>query len=461
MRRAWLCLALVCLTSCREGPPAPGASAGADATSARPASSAAASADALCEHGVLATICTKCNPRLAPVFQAKGDWCAEHGLPESVCPICHPEKGGRPSQDVAPAADAKNAAPADKTKVRFKSAAIAEQVGIETVDATTSDAATSITAPAKVVYDATKLAHVKARAAGVVQALRVDIGARVKKGQALAVVESGQVGADRSKIPGAAARVTAAEDELKRKKDLEGEGITSRSQVVQAEKELAEAKSELAALSASVAVIGKAAPGIGGYIVESPLDGVVTIREPTIGEVVDVNTLLFEVVDTSRVWVELDVAETELREAAVGRKVALTFDGLPGREMSGTIEYLAPAVDPQTRTAKARLSLQNPDGALRANLFGRARILNETAKKAVVVPRNAVQRARDKQVVFVKLAIDSYETRHVRVGEPIGEDRVQILEGVAAGEPVVTTGSFLLKTETLKESIGAGCCEVD
>lgn len=426
-----------------------------------PAAAPATASDALCEeHGVLESICTKCNPKLIPVFKAKGDWCEEHGFPESVCPSCHPEKGGRPDRDVS-AKPSKSGAPADKTKIRFKSAAIAKQAGIETVDASVSESTSALSVPAKVVYDATKLAHVKARAPGVVRSLKVDVGAKVKKGDPLAVLESGQVGADRSRISGAAARVKAAEEELERKRKLATEGISTRASVALAEKEVAEARSELAALSASVAVVGKAAPGVGGYVVEAPLDGVVTVREPTVGELVESNALLFEVVDTTRVWIELDVPESNLASLTAGQAVAITLDALPGRELTGKIDYIAPLVDPQTRTGKARVSLPNPTGALRANLYGKARILTEDARTSVVVPSNAVQRARDQSVVFVKLADDLYETRHVKVGPGGNEQSVEILEGVSAGEPVVTTGSFLLKTETLKESIGAGCCEVD
>src|SRR5687767_579282 len=75
---------------------------GAKEPTDRPAASATAAEGEICpEHGVLMAICTKHNPKLIPVFQAKGDWCAEHGFPESVCPICHPERGGRPAASVA------------------------------------------------------------------------------------------------------------------------------------------------------------------------------------------------------------------------------------------------------------------------------------------------------------------------------------------------------------------------
>src|SRR5690349_15458438 len=97
------------------------------AKGAKPAAAAAAADGEICkEHGVLESICTKCNPKLIPVFQAKGDWCPEHGFPESVCPICHPERGGRPAADVGT-----DGAPADGTKVRLKATDTARIAGIE------------------------------------------------------------------------------------------------------------------------------------------------------------------------------------------------------------------------------------------------------------------------------------------------------------------------------------------
>jgi cobalt-zinc-cadmium efflux system membrane fusion protein len=117
-------------------------------------------------------------------------------------------------------------------------------------------------------------------------------------------------------------------------------------------------------------------------------------------------------------------------------------------------------VDPRTRTAKARVPLENPDGTLRANLFGQARIAASEARSALSVPRTAVQQAAGTTFVFVRLTSTEFETRRVKLGDGDATS-VEVLSGVKAGEDVVTTGSFLLKTETSKENIGAGCCETD
>jgi len=104
--------------------------------------------------------------------------------------------------------------------------------------------------------------------------------------------------------------------------------------------------------------------------------------------------------------------------------------------------------------------LANADGALRANMYGRASIAAGGAAAGVEVPRSAVQRANGAEVVFVRLSDTLYETRRVDCGARV-DDWVYVTRGVTPGEDVVTVGSFLLKTETLKGSIGAGCCELE
>jgi cobalt-zinc-cadmium efflux system membrane fusion protein len=185
---------------------------------------------------------------------------------------------------------------------------------------------------------------------------------------------------------------------------------------------------------------------------------VVTQRHATVGNMVGLDQALFQIVDTSVMWAELDVPEHELAQVAVGQEVVVTLDDPGDRELAGTISYLAPEIDAHTRTARARVALANPGGLLRANQFGQARVVVSGAHEVVAVPRAAVQRAKGVPFVFVRLAEDEYEARRVQVGAAEGEV-VEITKGVRPGEEVVTQGSFLLKTETLKDSIGAGCCD--
>ena len=424
-------------------------------TTTTAATATATAADMCAEHGVLEAICTKCHPKLIPVFQAKDDWCAEHGFPMSVCPIHHPERGGRPE-----AAVAIDEAPASGTKIRFRSLETARDAGIEVVPASAGMEGAGVFATATLMADASSVAVVNARAAGVVRAIRADVGSRVARGAPLAVLESSEVGADRSRLQAARARASVAEANYLREKELHEKGVSALREVEEAQREWEAAKADVAAASSSLGMIGTGGGPAGTYTLQAPIGGFVTRRTATVGTLVDTHDALFEIVDTARLWADIDVPEAHALGIRPGQRVVLRVDGLPGREFQGTLQFVSPVIDVQTRTSKARAALENRDGLLRANMYAKARILDERNGPSVLVPKTAVQEAMGVQLVFVQLSQDTYETRRVRT-TPADHGMVAIAADVRPGERVVTTGSFLLKTETLKESIGAGCCEVE
>lgn len=416
-----------------------------------PAAQRAVEAEVCAEHGVLEAVCTKCNPALEAVFQAKGDWCREHGFPMSFCPIHHPERGGRPLNAVR-----SDGAPPDGLKIRFKTRDTAKMAGLEVAPARRSQDAGGVEAVARLTWDGTRHALVTARVAGVVQEVVADLGARVEEGAVLAVLQSAAVAGDRSAYAAAKQRLDAATESVARKRSLYDSGVVSKSDLARAEQDLAQARAEAGALAAGLGVVGWGTAQ--GYSVASPLAGVVTRRDVTIGMAVDAGAPMFEVVDPSTLWAEIDVPETEISLVSVGQAASVRVDGVEERVWTGTVSYVAPSIEPETRTTLARVALDNADGALRANMYGEARIAVGVDREVLVVPSAAVQRAKDVDLVFVKLADDVYETRRVRVIARQG-DTVWLSKGVEADELVVTEGSFLLKTETLKDSIGAGCCD--
>jgi len=415
------------------------------------ASAAVVDPEMCAEHGVLEAVCTKCNPRLAAVFQAKGDWCEEHQFPESFCPICRPEREGRPvAADVSV-----DGSPADGTKIRFKTRETAALTGIETVEVVEESWTGGTDAVVHLDWDATRVALVSARSSGVVVAIHADVGTLVKPGGGLAKVRSADVGGDRFRVTAARRGLEVAEAEVQRKRTLLKAGVTSEREVLAAEQAAASAQAVLGGLEAELGLVGAGSGD--SYTVVSPIGGVVTHRHASTGQAVDPSAPLFQVVDASRMWAELDVAEADLGRVAIEQEVTVSLDALPDRLFPGTIAYIAPFVDPSTRTATARVELENPDGLLRAHMYGSARILTDAAEAAITVPSEALQRAGDVHLVFIRVAEDEFVARRVRVLARTG-DRVRVAGGVGVGDNVVTTGSFLLKTETLKDSIGAGCC---
>lgn len=458
MRTIFLCI-LVLLTvavgaSCQRS---------ADSSQATPqqpkieaaAAQPTANAEGMCaEHGVLEVICTKCNPRLIPIFQAKGDWCAEHEFPESFCPLCHPERGGRPATDVAT-----DDAPANGLRVKLKSREVVEEAGILTAQALSGGEAGTIVATATLVADNAKSALVNARAPGVIRAFRVELGSAVSKGSSLAVVESASVAESRSRLAAARGRAEVAELSYRREKELGDRGISALKDVQAAEQTLHEARSEVAAALAALEMVGAGDGDSGAYELRAPIAGIITRRDGTVGTLVGEEDPIFEIIDTSSLWADIDIPESQGGQVEPGQRVVLEVDALGGQKFEGVIRYVAPVVDRQTRTIRARAALTNRDGLLRANMYARAHIYASAGTSAVLVPRAAVQEAKGVQLVFVPVSDAEFETRRVQTS-PSDGDLAVVTAGLLPGEFIVTDGSFLLKTETLKESIGAGCCDV-
>ena len=192
-------------------------------------------------------------------------------------------------------------------------------------------------------------------------------------------------------------------------------------------------------------------------VLAAPFEAQVVERHAVIGEVVDSSKVLFVLADTSKMWAMLDAYEADASRIRVGQSVGLAVAGLRGETLGGLVTGVNAYLDRRTRTLKVRAEIDNPRGLLRAGVFGRAVIRISDREDLLVVPKSAVQWDGCCNVVFVKQSDMLFEPRKVRLGYET--DGVFVVEdGLSEGEAVVTTGSFLLKTEILKGSIGAGCC---
>ncbi len=417
------------------------------------ASRAGDPADWCAEHGLPESKCTVCNPGLIERLRASGDWCAEHGYPESVCPSCNPVQ--------PPAGVPRPSAITTGTRIRFRIPAIERAAGIETVPATTDAMGIGVEATARIDFNRNALADVRSAVPGIVREVSVDLGQRVTMGDALFTLESAHVGDLQAGRQAARGRVDAAQANLARQQELREGAIASQRQVELAQQEFGAAEAELRSIDQSLRISGAARSArTGRFDVHAPITGAVVRRPALIGSFAGESDALATIADTSVMWVLLDVPEWDAASVRVGQQVELRVDGVPGRALAGTLTWIASEVDPRTRSVTARADVQNPDGLLRAGQFARATIRVERPEGAVTVPMHAVQRVGEESVVFVRTTEGLYEPRVVRPGRSDGR-RVQIAGEVRVGDAVVTTGAFLLRTELSRESIGAGCCEVE
>ena len=192
----------------------------------------------------------------------------------------------------------------------------------------------------------------------------------------------------------------------------------------------------------------------------APRDGIVMERNAIEGMRAQPGDVLFRVADISVVWAMIDVAERDLGSLAVGQAVDVRARGLAGREFNGRIDVIYPQVNRETRTARVRVELANPDTALLPDMYVDAGINTGSSEPVLAIPESAVLDTGSRQAVFVERGQGRFEPRDVKLGHR-GGGYVEVREGVAAGEPIVVSANFLIDAESnlkaaLKGLSGAG-----
>ena len=203
----------------------------------------------------------------------------------------------------------------------------------------------------------------------------------------------------------------------------------------------------------TLAVI-EASQSLAPYPLKTLIDGVVIERHLTRGEPVSQDRgALFTVADLSTVWIDLSVYQRHLPALALGQRVVVSAGhGLP--EAEGALSYVAPVVDEETRTATARVVLENPGGSWRPGMFVTARVEVGRDEVAVAVPPSAVATIAGRATVFVQNA-DGFAPRAIQLGRE-GENAIEIRSGLTPGERFVARGGFTLKSELAREELSGG-----
>ncbi len=179
----------------------------------------------------------------------------------------------------------------------------------------------------------------------------------------------------------------------------------------------------------------------------APRDGIVLERNAIEGMRAQPGDVLFRVADTSVVWAMIDVAERDLGVLAVGQPVIVRARSFPGREFAGKISVIYPQVNRETRTARVRIELFNPDGALLPDMYVDAEINTGSPEPVLAIPESAVLDTGAKQSVLVDKGQGRFEPREVKLGYR-GDGYVEVRHGVTEGEPVVVSANFLIDAES-------------
>jgi RND family efflux transporter MFP subunit len=186
----------------------------------------------------------------------------------------------------------------------------------------------------------------------------------------------------------------------------------------------------------------------------APIDGVVTEKMVVQGQMVDGGMRLYRIADLGLVWVRAQIYEQDLPFIRLGQEAVVSLSYLPDRKFRGCVTCIYPNLDPKTRTAQVRMEFHNPGYFLKPGMFAAVELVSEISPSALLVPDMAVLRSGAKDTVFVTLEGGKFEPRTVTLGARAEHDMIQVLSGLAAGERVVTSGQFMLDSESqLREAI--------
>ena len=319
-------------------------------------------------------------------------------------------------------------------------------IGVRTAVVKREPLARTIRAVAQVQMDETKIARIHVKIAGWIEQVNVDfIGQLVKKGQPLFSLYSPDLVATQQEYLIA----RRAEKDLGSSPFLEvSKGAETLLAATRQRLQLWDVTEEqLKQLDES----GQASRTMTMY---STLDGFVIKREAFDRAYVTPDTELYEIADFSNVWVNAEVYEYEVPYVKVGQTAKMTLSYFPGKSYSGKVVYINPTVDPTTRTVKVRVEFQNPEFTLKPDMFAEVQ-LNISYGTQMVVPQEAVLDSGAEQIVFVKLGDGYFEPRKVQLG-PRMDDRLVVISGLKAGETIVTSGNFLIDSESRLKNAMSG-----
>lgn len=178
----------------------------------------------------------------------------------------------------------------------------------------------------------------------------------------------------------------------------------------------------------------------------SPVSGVVTSKDVVEGATLEPGAVPYEITDLNVVWVMADAYQLNLVQVHVGTRASMSFEALPDRVIIGTVAFVDPILDAQSRTAKVRLEVQNEDGELKPGMYGEVLFRGES-RESLTIPSDALIPTGRGFYVFVALGEGKFEPRAVTLGEKSGE-KVEVMKGLSEGESVVTRANFLVDSES-------------
>jgi len=340
------------------------------------------------------------------------------------------ESGAQPAEGVA----------AEPTSLRLTDEAV-RTGGIAVEPARVVETDRRIAGVGDLEFNARRLAHLTARTSGRVESIAAFRGDRVVEGQVLAEIYSQGYLAQQAELIQAAERAARLRD-------------TSDAQAVRAFLDAARAKLlPLGMTDAEIDTLISAKSVRPFLAVRAPFDGRIIEQAAVVGDGVEPGASLFRLADLSTLWACIRIYEKDLAAVRPGVEAVFRTQAYPGEDFRGRLVLIGAVMDEKTRTVEGRAEVANPTERLKPGMYVEASIPAGDKRRALVIPESALQDFQSRPVVFVRTGPGAYELRLIETGDR-SEGRVEIVRGLAEGDEVVTSGSFLLKSEMLKKAMG-------
>jgi len=437
------------------------------------------------EHSVPESECTQCNPSLIDHYKESADWCVGHALPESHCRLCNPgiefpqeeilkARLLRLSQDEIEVSlffrSNANVCATNDALIQFASSKTADRSGITIHRAIAASYESTLDAPAEIVFDENGTTVIASSVKVLVSRWLISPGDVVRKDDPIAILQSPEMAKLQARLVSTFAELEVQKKELKRHEALVSKHFVSDSdferQIALTKRAQAEYVS-VRGLLLSSGISDKDIDDLLGssivsneFVLRAPASGLIAERIAQVGELLEDGQALAIQTNPASLWIEAHLTEDQMNEVVVGQDLFFASDGRALNRVKGTIIWVSPYLDEHTRTGIARARVANKTQDLRAGEFGRVTIFETMGTESILVPKDAVQWEGCCNVVFVRESIDRFRPRKVQLVDGPGS-YYQVTQGLFPGEEVVVNGSFLLKTELKKSSIGAGCCGIE
>lgn len=313
---------------------------------------------------------------------------------------------------------------------------VVQNIGVRVEPVTEGPLVRTIRTVGTVDYDETRVRDVNTKIAGWIEDLHIDfLGAAVEQGQPLFEVYS-------------PALFQAQEEYLLALRTQRAPGTERPGQPLDL---VASARTKLELFDVTpqqIEALVEAGQPSRTMSVLSPHTGTVIAKHANEGMRIEPGMQVFRIADLSRVWVLVTLYESQLPFVSEGQLAVMSLPYIPGQTLEGRVVYIYPYVDTRTREVQVRLEFENPTGLLKPGMFATVELQSTLKREAVLVPRAAVISTGTRSVAFVSLGEGKFEPRDVRIGVEAGDGQVEVLDGLKPGELVVTSGQFLLDSES-------------